>query len=83
MGPLEILVILIVVMIVFGPRRVPEIGANLGKAMREFRRATTEMTRDFVSEIEKERSPQTAQTASQPPSDAAPPALPAGRPDDR
>lgn len=82
MGPLEILVILIVVMIVFGPRRLPEIGANLGKAMREFRRATTEMTRDFVSEIEKERSPQTAH-ASQPPSDAAPPALLAGRPDDR
>ena len=81
MGPLEILVILIVAMIVFGPRRLPEIGASVGKAVREFRKATTEMTRDFVSEIEKERAAQPAQAPSQPASDAASPALAAGRPD--
>lgn len=36
-GPLEILVVLIIALIVFGPKRLPELGRSLGKGIREFR----------------------------------------------
>jgi TatA/E family protein of Tat protein translocase len=38
LGPLEILVILVVALIVFGPKRLPEVGRQVGAAMRELRR---------------------------------------------
>jgi len=38
----ELILILVVALIVFGPRRLPELGRALGRAMREFRRATEE-----------------------------------------
>lgn len=37
-GPAEILVILVVALIVFGPKRLPEVGRQVGAAMREMRR---------------------------------------------
>jgi len=52
-GPLgvpELLLIFAVVLIVFGPRKIPEIGRMLGKAMGEFRKATD----DLKSTIERE-----------------------------
>jgi sec-independent protein translocase protein TatA len=36
-GPLEILVVLIIALVVFGPKRLPELGRSLGKGIREFR----------------------------------------------
>jgi sec-independent protein translocase protein TatA len=36
-GPLEIVVILIIALVVFGPKRLPELGRSLGKGIREFR----------------------------------------------
>jgi TatA/E family protein of Tat protein translocase len=39
----ELLIIMVVALIVFGPQRLPEVGASVGKAMREFRRATSEI----------------------------------------
>jgi len=36
-GPLEIAVVLIIALIVFGPKRVPELGRSMGKGIREFR----------------------------------------------
>jgi sec-independent protein translocase protein TatA len=38
-GPSELFLILLIVLFIFGPSRVPEIGASLGKAIREFRDA--------------------------------------------
>jgi sec-independent protein translocase protein TatA len=40
-GPLEIIVVLIIVLIVFGPRRLPEMGRSLGKGIREFKNSVT------------------------------------------
>ncbi len=40
-GPLEIILILIVVMIIFGVGRLPEIGSGVGKAIKEFRSSVT------------------------------------------
>jgi len=36
-GPLEILVVLIIALVVFGPKRLPELGRSLGKGLREFK----------------------------------------------
>jgi sec-independent protein translocase protein TatA len=36
-GPLEIAVVLIIALIVFGPKRLPELGRSAGKGMREFK----------------------------------------------
>lgn len=50
-GPLELLMILILALLVFGPDKLPEIGARLGKGMRQMRQAT----RSFSQEIEQTR----------------------------
>ena len=47
--PLYLVVILVVVLIIFGPGRLPELGGAVGKAMREFRKATTELTNEVTS----------------------------------
>ena len=39
-GPTELIVVLIIALIVFGPKRLPEIGRTVGKSLREFRRAS-------------------------------------------
>ena len=36
-GPLEIIIILVIVLIVFGPKRLPDLGRSLGRGMREFK----------------------------------------------
>ena len=36
-GPLEIAVVLIIVLIIFGPKRLPELGRSMGRGIREFR----------------------------------------------
>jgi sec-independent protein translocase protein TatA len=36
-GPMEILVVLIIALVVFGPKRLPELGQSVGKGIREFR----------------------------------------------
>jgi len=46
LSPLHIIVLLIVALLVFGPKRLPEIGAGLGKAIREFRDATSGAMQD-------------------------------------
>ena len=40
-GPLEIVVILVIVLIVFGPKRLPDLGRSLGRGMREFKDSVT------------------------------------------
>lgn len=66
--PLWLVVILVIVLIIFGPGRLPELGGAVGKAMREFRKATNELTNEV--------SGATTQAAQQQPA-APPPAAPA------
>jgi sec-independent protein translocase protein TatA len=47
--PLWLAVILIIVLIIFGPGRLPELGGAVGKAMREFRKASSELTNEVTS----------------------------------
>ena len=43
-GPGELIIILIIALVVFGPGKLPEVGQALGKGIREFRRAATDVT---------------------------------------
>lgn len=40
-GPLEIIVVLVIALVILGPRRLPEFGRSVGKGMREFKGALT------------------------------------------
>ncbi|MDD5745815.1 MAG: TatA/E family twin arginine-targeting protein translocase [Candidatus Omnitrophica bacterium] len=53
-GMPELILIFVVAMMVFGPRKLPEIGRTLGKAMREFKKATD----DFKEAINQEPPPE-------------------------
>jgi Tat protein translocase TatB subunit len=54
MGPVgfpELLVIFVIALVVFGPRKLPEIGKAIGKSLAEFRRASNELKRTLEEEI--------------------------------
>ena len=42
-GPVELIIILVIALIVIGPGRLPDVGAALGKSIREFRKASTDV----------------------------------------
>jgi sec-independent protein translocase protein TatA len=50
--PLWIVAILVIVLIIFGPGRLPELGSAAGKAMREFRKATSELSESVSSSVQ-------------------------------
>ncbi len=51
-GMTELLVILVVALIVFGPTKLPELARSLGKAMNEFRRASSDLRSTFNEAVE-------------------------------
>ena len=40
-GPMEIIIVLVIALVVFGPKRLPELGKSVGKGIREFRGSVT------------------------------------------
>jgi TatA/E family protein of Tat protein translocase len=71
-GPLELVIVLVIALLVIGPRRLPEMGNSLGKTIREFRKASSDVT-DAVS-LEPESKPAAQQATASPA--AAPSASP-------
>ena len=49
--PIHLVVIFVVALLIFGPKRLPEIGRGVGKAINEFRKGTQEMTESLREEI--------------------------------
>jgi len=66
----ELILILVIALLVFGPKKLPEIGKSLGKGIAEFKRASSELKDTVVAEIEaenrkeKEREPAPARSDS-------------------
>ena len=54
-GPVELIIVLVIALIVVGPGRLPDVGAALGKSIREFRQAASD-TKDAVSIEQKPQS---------------------------
>ncbi len=51
-GPLEIVVVLIIVLVIFGPKRLPEMGRSLGRGIREFKGSLTKDHEDEPHRVE-------------------------------
>jgi len=47
LGPLEMVFVLVVLLLVFGAKRLPELGSGLGKGIREFKRSMTDMKEEI------------------------------------
>ena len=57
-GMPELIVILVVALVVLGPKRLPEVARSIGKAVAEFRRQSTEVMEEFQSQMRVEEDAQ-------------------------
>jgi len=57
LGFSEMLVIFIVALLVFGPKKLPELGKSLGKGIREFRKATDELKSTWAEQVKDIQAP--------------------------
>jgi len=48
----EIIIIFIVALVIFGPRKLPELGRSLGRGLSEFKKASNELKRTWEDEVE-------------------------------
>lgn len=63
--PAYLIILLAIVLIIFGPGKLPELGGAVGRGIKEFRKASNEITEEVKSQInEKETPGTTANTAS-------------------
>jgi sec-independent protein translocase protein TatA len=57
LGVPELIFILLLALLIFGPKKLPEIGRTLGKGMSEFRKASNELTRSINAELSLDEQP--------------------------
>ncbi len=73
-GMPELVIILVIALIIFGPRKLPELGKSLGKSINEFKKASTELQNTLEKEIQieeqKEKEDDRAKTAAAAPAPA-------------
>jgi len=75
MGPIgmpEMVVIAVIALIIFGPRKLPELGKSLGKSIAEFKRASNELKNTLEDEIRTEELQDARKSAQIPPSASVP-----------
>ena len=67
-GMPELIIIFVIALIIFGPRKLPELGRSLGKSLAEFKRASNELKSTLEEEIRLEEQQQRVEAAK--PADA-------------
>jgi sec-independent protein translocase protein TatA len=67
-GMPELIIIFVIALIIFGPRKLPELGRSLGKSLAEFKRASNELKNTLEEEIrlDEQRSAMDAAKAKEP-----------------
>lgn len=65
LGPTELIIILVIVLVLFGAKRLPDLGKSLGSGMREFKDAVTPGSKDDDRDRGLEQGPAPAQTTQQ------------------
>jgi TatA/E family protein of Tat protein translocase len=72
-GMPELIIILVIALIIFGPRKLPELGKSLGRSINEFKRASADLQNTLEQEIkleeQKEQKQATDQSRFSPPPD--------------
>jgi sec-independent protein translocase protein TatA len=63
LGATELIIIVLIVLIFFGSKKIPELAAGLGKGMREFRKATRDIQEDQEESVAELKAPKTDMTA--------------------
>jgi len=71
-GPFEAIVVLVIILLVVGPGRLPDVGASLGKTIREFRKASTEITEATTIDTRPDSRPAPARPAAARPAASVP-----------
>ncbi len=66
LGAMEIFLILLIVLLLFGAKRLPELSRSMGKSLREFKNATSEVEEDFRSAMNEEPKKQKEKEKSGP-----------------
>ena len=74
-GMPELIIILVIALIIFGPRKLPELGRSLGKSINEFKKASNELRSTLEEEIrvDEQREKATAAASATPPAATPPP----------
>ena len=62
LGPLEVIIIFLVILLIFGAKRIPEIARGLGKGIREFKSATSEISKELTIDETRPRVQQPRQS---------------------
>jgi len=70
-GP-ELLVIFLVALLIFGPRKLPELGKAVGRGLAEFRKAASDLRDTLETEVDREKAPARRGGASADPEAPAP-----------
>lgn len=65
-GMPELIIILVIALIIFGPRKLPELGRSIGRSLAEFKRASNELRQTLDDEIRTEQQPRTSTSAPSP-----------------
>ena len=63
-GPMELVVVLVIALIVLGPKRLPEVGRSLGKGIREFKDSLNHIGEDDDDQVDVEEPPKQLATAA-------------------
>jgi sec-independent protein translocase protein TatA len=71
-GPTELMVILILALIVFGPKKLPEMGKSIGKGLSEFRKAQMDIKREITQGLNETPAEQNASTPASTPATGTP-----------
>src|SRR4051794_36692292 len=74
-GPLELVIILVIALLILGPGKLPDVGAALGKSIKEFRKASSDVQEAVTINVDTSPLPATPAPAPQP--NPAAPAAPA------
>jgi sec-independent protein translocase protein TatA len=59
-GPMELAIVLVLALLVFGPKKLPEIGKGLGQAMREFKKVSRDIMNSFNDDSDSRSYPSAA-----------------------